>query len=150
MPLSSEVEIVHLQEKMFVGIPVTSSFANHDPRRIDAAKHTLIKRLEEIRDMVNPREYVCLSFVSETLFTYLICMEVNHLAEVPDGMIGFAVPEHTYGRTRSEHDPYDEIHAYLKQNGMNNNKRAMALEVYTFENPQWPDQVDVYIPIESV
>jgi len=149
MNINSEVEVVQLQEKKFVGVAVTSAFANHDPGRVEEAKHVFLNRKDEITEIINPLEYVCLSFTSETLFTYLICMEVTDLKEVPAGMLGFSIPAHKYGKTRSEDDPYAAIHHYLQENGISNNKRAMAIEVYKFEDPQWPNNVDVYIPIED-
>ncbi|WP_123040544.1 GyrI-like domain-containing protein [Cohnella candidum] len=149
MTTSSEVEIIQLPELKFVGIPVTSVFANHDQRRIEKAKQDFLNRIEEIKSIANPSEYVCLGFVSETLFTYLICMEVTELIDVPEGMLGFSIPSHKYGKTRSDEDPYSVIHNYLKQQGMINNKRAVAIEKYKFEDPQWPDKVDVFIPIED-
>ncbi|MNJ73288.1 hypothetical protein D3C77_700650 [compost metagenome] len=76
-------------------------------------------------------------------------MEVSELTGIPEGMLGFTIPAHTYGKGRSEDDPYAVIHDYLQKNGMTNNKRAAALEIYNFENQKWPDQVDVYIPIEE-
>ncbi|RKP57970.1 AraC family transcriptional regulator [Cohnella endophytica] len=151
MFLSQDVEIIHLQEKKFVGIPVTSAFIGigHDPNKIEKVKNEFVSRKEEIKEITNPLEYVCLSFVSESLFTYLICLEVKELIDVPEGMLGFSIPSHKYGKTRSENDPYSVIHNYFNQNGIKNNNRAMSLEIYKFEDPQWPNNVDVYIPIEE-
>lgn len=149
MTISEEVEIIQLPELKFVGIPVTSVFANHDPNRIEKTKKDFLNRVEEIKRIANPPEYVCLGFVSETLFTYLICVEVTELIEVPEGMLGFSIPAHTYGKARSNDDPYSVIHNYFKRHGINNNKRAVALEIYKFEDPEWPNKVDVYIPIEE-
>jgi hypothetical protein len=64
-------------------------------------------------------------------------------------MIGFTLPAHLYARTRSEGDPYEAIHAYLRENGKESLPRAIAFEVYRFDNPKWPDEVDVYIPIKD-
>ncbi|RED66145.1 GyrI-like domain-containing protein [Cohnella lupini] len=149
MTISSEVEIIQMPELKFVGIPVTSVFANHEPERIERAKQAFMERTEEIKRIAKASEYVCLSFVSETLFTYLICIEVTELKEVPNDMIGFIVPAHKYGKARSDGDTYSVIHQYLKEQGLKNNKRALAMEIYKFEDPQWPNKVDVYIPIEE-
>lgn len=56
---------------------------------------------------------------------------------------------HKYGMTRSENDPYADIHTYLKQNGIQSIREALAFEVYKFEDPRWPSNVDVYIPIKE-
>ncbi|MGZ9583743.1 GyrI-like domain-containing protein [Paenibacillus marinisediminis] len=142
-----QVEIIHFQEKKFIGIPVTSSFQAHSPKRIEETKELFLSRKNEIKNVINPNEYVCPHFASEVLFTYLFCMEVSDLVDIPEGMIGFVVPAHTYAKIRSENDPYEVLHTYLKNNGLENNSRAIALEVYQFEDPEWPRKVDVYIPI---
>jgi predicted transcriptional regulator YdeE len=78
----------------------------------------------------------------------MICMEVEDLSEIPDGMIGFTIPPHRYGRTRSKGDPYQVIHDHLKANNIESDIKALALEFYTYESPVWPDSVEVYIPLK--
>ncbi|WP_185929320.1 MULTISPECIES: GyrI-like domain-containing protein [Paenibacillus] len=142
-----QVEIVHLQEKKFIGIPVTSSFQNHDPKRVEATKESFLNRKHEIKNVINSHEYVCPHFSSEVLFTYFFCMEVSTLEDIPEGMIGFTAPPHSYATTRTEKDPYEQIHTYLANNGFENNSKALALEVYQFEDPEWPGKVDVFVPV---
>lgn len=144
-----QVEIVPLDERMFIGIPVTSSFQNHDPGRIEEAKALFLKRRHEITNAIHTERYVCPHFDSETLFTYLFCMEVSRLDNVPEGMIGFKVPGRRYAKTRSEQDPYETIHRFLKQRGLENDPNSISLEVYSFESPVWPGEVDVYVPIKE-
>lgn len=100
----NQVEIVHLQEKKFIGIPVTSSFQNHDPKRVEATKESFLNRKHEIKNVINSHEYVCPHFSSEVLFTYFFCMEVSSLEDIPEGMIGFTAPPHSYATTRTEKD----------------------------------------------
>jgi predicted transcriptional regulator YdeE len=147
--MSDAVEIVKLDQKKLIGIPVTSVFEGHGPRRIEEAKQIFLNRRHEIKNAVNNQEYVCPSFASEAVFTYFFCMEVSEIDEVPDGMLGFTIPAHSYGKTRSDQDPYEAIHAYLRANGMESNMKALALEVYSFDEPQWPSKVDVFVPIKE-
>ncbi|MCD9023624.1 GyrI-like domain-containing protein [Cohnella silvisoli] len=147
--MSNQVKLVSLQEKKFVGLPVTSPFEAHQPERIDEAKQIFIERRHEIKAVVNPNEYVCPHYTSEVLFTYFFCMEVSEITDVPNGMIGFTLPAHTYALTRSDQDPYEVIHSFLRDIGKESNQRALAMEIYSFDNPQWPSQVDVYLPIKE-
>lgn len=144
------IKTVHLEEKKFVGFPVTSSFSFHDPNRIEEAKRQFLERKNEIRDVVNPEEYVCPHFASEVLFTYFYCMEVSALEDIPEGMIGFTIPARNYVTTRANADPYEVLHAYIKDNGIDHHPRALALEVYQFADPEWPGKVDVFVPIKEV
>ena len=143
------VELVLVAEKKLVGIPVTSVFANHNPQRIEEVKSQFLNRRTEIKNVINPEQYLCPSYSSESLFTYLFCLEVFEFDEIPTGMIGFTVPEHKYGKIRTTGDPYESIHQYFRSQGIENNSKAMALEIYQFAKPQWPDNVDVYIPIKE-
>jgi Uncharacterized protein conserved in bacteria len=143
----NQVEIVRLEEKKVTGIPVTCSFQFHDPAAIEEAKQLFLSRRHEIKQVINPHQYVCPHYSSEVSFTYFYCYEVSELAEIPAGMIGFTIPPHTYGTTRSDSDPYEVIHTYLANNGMKNNSKALAMEIYQIEDPQWPSKVDVFVPV---
>ncbi len=109
-------------------------------------KQEFYKRKGEIRNVIHPERYISPSFSSEVLFTYLICMEVEDLSNVPEGMIGFTIPPHRYARVKSKGDPYQDIHNYLDSIGQQSDRRALALEIYHFENPIWPDEAEVLIP----
>ncbi|KIL38998.1 hypothetical protein SD70_22965 [Gordoniibacillus kamchatkensis] len=148
MNLANKVELVELPELKLIGVSVTSPFKGHLPERVEAMKRHFYERKDEIRNAVHPERYLCPSFSSEVLFTYLICMEVSSLTEVPEGMIGFAIPPHRYARTKTAGDPYQVIHEFLAAQGLQADKRALALEEYHFSNPIWPDEAAVYVPVK--
>lgn len=145
----NEVEMVELGELKFVGISVTSSFKGHHPQRIEDAKRIFLNRKDEIQHVLHQDRYVCPHFASEVLFTYFFCMEVSSLDNIPEGMLGFSVPAHKYAKTRSDHDPYQVIQSYLKTNGIENHVRGISFEIYSFDNPEWPKEVDVYMPVRN-
>ncbi|WP_219837779.1 GyrI-like domain-containing protein [Paenibacillus sp. R14(2021)] len=148
MSALEDVKEVTLPERKFIGMALTSAFEAHEPKRVEQLQKLFISRRFEIKGMLNAESYVCPSFVCEQLFTYLFCMEVNQLSVIPDGMIGFTIPEQRYITVRTlDEDPYDVLHAYLNARGLQNNKRGMSLEVYQVHKPQWPNEVDVYVPL---
>ncbi|SDW58028.1 GyrI-like domain-containing protein [Paenibacillus sp. CF384] len=143
-----DVQEVSLPERHYVGMAITSVFANHDPKRVEQHLKAFIARRFEIKQLVDAGSYVCHSFVCDQLFTYLSCMEVRALPAVPEGMIGFTIPPQRYVKVRVEQgDPYELLHAYIKAQGLSSNKRGMAMEVYQIHKPLWPSEVDVYIPL---
>ena len=144
----NKVQLLELPEIKLIGLSITSSFQGHLPEKVDAMKQEFFKRKSEIRSVIHPKRYISPSFTSEVLFTYLICMEVEDLSHVPEGMIGFTIPPHRYARVKSKGDPYQDIHHYLDSIGQNSNRRALALEIYHFENPTWPDEVEVLLPLQ--
>ncbi|MFD0711381.1 GyrI-like domain-containing protein [Paenibacillus sp. GCM10027626] len=147
MSSNNQVLVLDLPEINLVGLYITSPFKGHLPERVENMKQEFYLRKDEIRNVIHPVRYVSPSFSSEVLFTYLICMEVANLSDVPEGMIGFTLPPHRYAKVKSKGDPYQDIHDYLEVNNKQSNKRALALEIYHFENPAWPDEAEVLIPI---
>lgn len=102
MDADHQIQMVDIPEIKLIGLSSTSSFKDNLPERVEAMKQE------------SP------GFTSEVLFTYLICMEVEDLSEVPEGMIGFRIPPHRYAKTKSKGDPYQETHDYLNVNGLQN------------------------------
>ncbi|WP_219837085.1 GyrI-like domain-containing protein [Paenibacillus sp. R14(2021)] len=147
--MSVEIRLVQLKEKKFVGIPCTSAFANHEPERIEAVRLQFMKSRGEIRHVVDPEQFACISFTSEVLFTYSHCLEVDDIDEVPGGMIGFSDPAHDYVVVRAKGDPYEAAYAYLSEIGKIPDKNALFWEEYRFANPIWPDEAWVYVPIKE-
>ncbi|KRE25179.1 GyrI-like domain-containing protein [Paenibacillus sp. Soil522] len=148
MDPENPVQLLEWPEIKLIGLYVTSSFQGHLPEKVDAMKEEFYKRKGEIGSIIHPERYISPSFTSEVLFTYLICMEVEDLSNVPEGMIGFTIPPHRYARIKSKGDPYQDIHNYLDSIGQQSDRRALALEIYHFENPTWPDEAEVLLPLK--
>ncbi|MDQ0885889.1 putative transcriptional regulator YdeE [Paenibacillus sp. V4I9] len=144
---NNQVYEFELPEINLVGMCITSPFKGHLSERVEDMKKEFFRRKDEIRNIIHPERYVSPSFSSEILFTYFVCMEVADITDIPEGMLGFTIPPHRYAKVKSTSDPYRDIHDYLKANNKQNNNRALAFEMYHFENPVWPDEAEVYIPI---
>lgn len=147
MLVEGQVRVLELPEMKLVGLSITSSFVGHDPERVEAMKQEFNRRKDEISHIIHAERYLSPHFSTENLFTYMICMEVEELTNVPEGMLGFAIPAHQYVHVKSKGDPYDELHSYVRNNDLQSNDRALAIEIYQFANSTWPDEVDVYIPL---
>lgn len=145
---NNQIEIVTLEEKHFVGVPMTNVFQRFDPESIKEANRVFLARKSEIRGVLNQYEYVCPHFANDVLFTYIYCMEVAGIEEVPKGMIGFSVPSQQYAKVRSiDQDPYVLIKSYLKEKNLDNNPRSLALEVFRFGEEQNFNNADIYVPL---
>ncbi|WP_340008529.1 effector binding domain-containing protein [Paenibacillus sp. FSL K6-0276] len=142
-----QVRVLELLEMKLIGLSITSSFIGHQPERVEAMKREFYSRKDEISNIIHPERYLSPHFTTENLFTYMICMEVEELTNVPEGMLGFTIPTHQYVHVKSKGDPYDDLHSYVRESDLQSNDRALAIEVYQFANPTWPDEVDVYIPL---
>lgn len=145
---NNQVEIVTLEEKHFVGVPVTVAFQKHDPERIKEANQIFLTRKNEIKGIINEHEYVCPHFANDVLFTYIYCMEVSEISDIPSGMLGFNVSGQRYAKVRStDQDPYALIKSYLQNNGLEYNTRSLALEVFRFGEHQSINNADIFVPM---
>ncbi|MBD0382283.1 GyrI-like domain-containing protein [Paenibacillus sedimenti] len=144
----AKVELLALPQIHMIGIPVTCTFEGDNKRIIEETKKRLLARLPEISNALHPERYVCPHFAAETMFTYIISLEVSDLSHIPEGMMGYTLPAYSYAKTRCSGDPYEAIHTYLQQQGLHSKAKALAFEVYHVDNPKWPEEVDVYVPYE--
>ncbi|MFC5406442.1 GyrI-like domain-containing protein [Cohnella soli] len=146
--METHIEIVTLEDKYFIGVPVTNVFQNFDSARMKEANRLFLEGRKEIKGILNKEEYVCPHFANDILFTYIYSMEVESNIDVPKGMIGFHVPRQRYIKVRSsDQDPYAIGHEYLKENGLENNPKSLALEVFKFGEDQHFNNAVIYIPI---
>lgn len=109
------VQVLELPEMKLIGLSITSSFVGHEPERVEAMKREFNSRKDEISNIIHPERYLSPHFTSENLFTYMICMEVEELTNVPEGMLGFTIPAHRYVQVKSKGDPYEILHTYVRE-----------------------------------
>lgn len=142
------VEVIRLSEKKYVGVPVTVSFENLDQERIRRAKQLFMEQKDKIKYVLQEEQYTCAFLANDVLFTYIYSLEVSQIHEMPVGMIGYTVPEQTYAKVHSPlQDPYDLIHTYLSENGLEADKSSLAFEVFEVGSEEHVHTADVYVPI---
>jgi predicted transcriptional regulator YdeE/catechol 2,3-dioxygenase-like lactoylglutathione lyase family enzyme len=142
-----QVEIVRVEEKCYVGVPVTSSFQN--VVGIGEARQIFMEKKNEIQSIVNKDQYACLHFANNVLFTYVYCMEVSTIDKVPQGMIGFAVPGNRYAKARTKYkEPYGFINTYLSDNQMEKDSSSLAIEIFKFGEKEHYNNADILVPIK--
>jgi predicted transcriptional regulator YdeE len=131
------VEVVELNEKKLVGIRVICSgdqYVNEIPK----ASIKLKERLNEINDLVSPASFVG-AFVagdfSEEEDGYWVCVEVNTLRKVPEGMVSIVVPKQKYavirhmGPNYEIRNTYEKLHKWIEENKFERLLRSWHLEI---------------------
>lgn len=142
------IEIVELEGKQFVGLPVTCSYT--DPSPIGAVQSAFMERRDEILHAANPEKYVCLHFSNEVLFTYIYCMEVSDASKKPEGMITFTLPANTYACIKQPQDePYSTIQKYIAEHGWELNAGTLSMEVFRFGQAESKYNAEIYVPIRT-
>ncbi|WP_051251376.1 GyrI-like domain-containing protein [Paenibacillus harenae] len=153
---AGEVEILTLGEMKFVGFPVNVSFKDGDFSKIGRTKQLFMERKSEIRHAVDPETYWAPWYNCEVMFTYFYCLQVSGLADIPEGMMGFAIPESRYAAVRYEGphpwepSPYALLAEFREANRISAKENGMVLEKYRFDDDCKPGEhisIDVLGPI---
>lgn len=155
-PKEISINRLELPETLFIGLPVNVSFKHGDFSKIGQVKEAFMRRRVEIPNIADSEHYYAPWYNCEIMFTYFYCMQVSSLEQIPEGMMGFAVPAHAYLRAQYDGeypfnpDPYEELQRYREVHGLGHDKSAMVIEKYALANEGLDGRlvVDVYGPIE--
>ncbi|GAE06781.1 hypothetical protein JCM10914_2957 [Paenibacillus sp. JCM 10914] len=105
---------------------------------IPKASFKLKERLNEIHDIISPARLVGAFIVgdfSEEEDGYWVCVEVNEIVQVPEGMVSLIVPEQKYAVIRHEgpnyeiRSTYEKLHRWIEGNNLERLQRAWHLEI---------------------
>ncbi len=116
------MEIINKQSLQVIGIQVIAQ-QDYLFTEIPHAWDILFKRIEEIRGKIDNR-FMDISVKKEgKLCTQLLCIEVNSLSYMPDGMFGMKFPQQKYisfkhtGTIYGVPDSFDKMNKWAKENG---------------------------------
>jgi predicted transcriptional regulator YdeE len=133
----SRVQVVELNEKKLVGIRVVcpgDQYVNEIPK----ASFELKERLNEINDLISPVSLVGAFVVgdfSEEEDGYWVCVEVNEIRKVPEGMVSLVVPKQKYavishkGPNYEIRNTYEKLHKWIEENRFERLQRSWHLEI---------------------
>ncbi|WP_353049464.1 GyrI-like domain-containing protein [Paenibacillus sp. ISL-20] len=92
---------------------------------IPKASVELKERLHEIRDVVKPARLVgafIVEDVTEEEDGYWVCVEVNDMKQVPEGMVSLVIPKQKYAVQRHQgpnyeiRNTYEKLHHWIREN----------------------------------
>lgn len=154
---ASEVTTVKLDEMKMVGFPVNVAFKNGDYSQIEKTKQRFLERKAEIKHVVNPDVYWAPWYNCEVMFTYFYCLQVSELSDIPEGMMGFTIPESLYAAVKYEGphpwepSPYGLLATYREQNGIANKEEGMIIEKFEFAKDCLPGKqlsIEIFTPLK--
>jgi predicted transcriptional regulator YdeE len=154
---ATDVTTIKLGEMKMVGFPVNVAFKGGDFSQIGKTKQRFMERKQEIKHVINPDVYWAPWFNCEVMFTYFYCLQVSELSDIPDGMMGFTIPETLYAAVKYEGphpmdpDPYGLLASYRQENGIVHKEESMIIEKYEFAKDCLPGEeiaVEIFGPIK--
>ncbi|GKU78263.1 GyrI-like domain-containing protein [Paenibacillus sp. L3-i20] len=93
-------------------------------------------------------------FGNEAFATYWACYEVQHLEELPPGMVQLTIPGHRYAMVASSNkrigEGYEQLNAWMTENGLKKHTNAVSIELFYIDEQHWEEQpVELLIPLED-
>ncbi|WGU96455.1 GyrI-like domain-containing protein [Paenibacillus dendritiformis] len=131
------MRVIELKEMKLVGLRVVcpgDQYVNEIPK----ASFVLKERLNEINGALNPVRLIGAFIVgdySEEEDGYWVCVEVNDISLVPEGMVSVVVPKQRYAVIRHKgpnyeiRNTYEKLHHWIEENKLERLQRSWHLEI---------------------
>lgn len=93
-------------------------------------------------------------FGNDVFATYWACYEVQHMEEVPAGMVQFTIPSHRYAMVACSNkrigEGYEQLNAWMQENGFEKRETAVSLELFYIDEHHWEEEpVELLIPLKD-
>ncbi|GAA0358445.1 GyrI-like domain-containing protein [Bacillus horti] len=132
------MKVVELDEMMLVGIRVVcpgDQYVNEIPK----ATLRLKERLSEIENKESPARLIG-AFIagdySDEEDGYWVCVEVNDVSQIPEGMVYIVVPKQSYavvkhkGPNTEIRNTYERLHRWMEEQNLERFHKAWHLEIF--------------------
>jgi predicted transcriptional regulator YdeE len=135
------------------GISYCGPYSNFPDEAIRLQTEFLTRKHELDGRMKSPVLYSP-NFGNEAFATYWACYEVEHLEEVPPGMVQFTIPAHRYAMAGCSNkrigEGYEQLHAYISELGLERQDNAVSLELFYIDDQHLEEEpVELLIPLKD-
>ncbi|MBT2736319.1 AraC family transcriptional regulator [Neobacillus sp. B4I6] len=151
------IQVIEKEEMKVVGISWNGTYSqiNTLPRLFQE----MVNRLEEVSYQTKEPVLIAPFHSRETEFTYYVTTPVEKIDEIPDGMVGFTIPSKNYvfathkGKQEEVENTYQQIYAWMKEYGYEQDHNALSIEVYKEEHKHLYASgelhFDIYLPVKT-
>jgi predicted transcriptional regulator YdeE len=112
-----------------------------------------LTRKHELNDAAKSTILYSPYFGNEVFATYWACYEVQHMEELPPGMVQFTIPEHRYAMVASSTkrigEGYEQLHAWISEMQLEKQENAVSLELFYIEQHLEEEPVELLIPLQG-
>lgn len=156
--ISLDIRVIKKEAFQVVGIPWNGTLAQreHIQRLFTEMEH----RVDEVLCPAEDSVWIAPYHSRETEITYYVTIPVEKIVDVPNGMVGFTIPEKSYlfgnyrGSAADVNDTYINMFAWMREYGYEQDYQALCLEIYQQDfthkdNKEDGLQVDIYLPIKQ-
>lgn len=109
-------------------------------------------RRHELGDNIKSIAVMCPYDGNEVFATYWACHEVEHLEQLPEGMVQFTIPPHRYAMVSCTNkrigEGYEQLKAWMAAERLEKDDHALAIEVYFIDEHLEEGPVELLIPLK--
>ncbi|GGG71149.1 GyrI-like domain-containing protein [Paenibacillus radicis (ex Gao et al. 2016)] len=146
-----ECELITRDVRHFAGFSFSGSFPHSFPAESVKVQQKLGSRKSEFTTDINTDVVFSPYYVCDNLATYFACYEVPEGSAIPEGMVSFKLPGHTYAKVtctnKTIHDGYGHVFDWIQKNGHKQLNGACSIETFYIEEAE-EEKVELFIPVE--
>lgn len=149
-----ECEVVSKEFKL-IGQSITTNFPQSFPDAAIKVQIDFLKRMNEVKNCINQKILLSPYMCNDIIATYFACLEVDEIAEVPEGMVGFTIPSMKYAKVSCSNKTidkgYSKIFEWMNENGYSQKwyNKSFPIEIYYLEEGAEEEMVEILIPINE-
>lgn len=148
-----ECEIVSKEFKL-IGQSITANYPQSFPNAAIEVQVEFLKKVDEIKNCKNKKVLLSPYMCNDIMATYFACLEVEEIADVPEDMVGFAIPLMKYAKVSCSNKTidkgYSKIFEWMGENGYSQKwyDKSFPIEIYYLEGAE-EEIVEILIPINE-
>lgn len=150
--------MIEREEMKVVGIAWNGTYSQME--QLPFLFETMKLRYDEVLLQKNQNIFIAPFHGRETELTYYVTVPVEEVNFVPEGMVGFTIPEKNYvfcthkGTAAEIEHTYRRIEAWMEDYGYEQDYQALSLEVYesSINKSDFSDEIikfEIYIPVKK-
>jgi predicted transcriptional regulator YdeE len=144
-------ELIKRDASHFAGFSFSGPFPQSFPSEAVKVQQQLGSRKSEFSPSINTDVVFSPYYVSDNLATYFACYEVPEGIAIPEGMVSFKLPGHTYAKVnctnKTIRDGYGHIFDWIQKQGFKPLNGACSIEIFYVEEAD-EERVELFIPVE--
>lgn len=153
-----DIRVIEREEIKVVGIAWNGLYSQ--VKQIPQLFTCLENRIDEVLYQKNDHLFIAPFHCRETELTYYVTVPVEEISLVPEGMVGFTIPEKHYifcthyGTASEIAHTYQRIKGWMEDYGYEQDHQALCLEVYNAsikENQNLQEKIhfEIYVPVKT-
>ncbi|MDQ6419043.1 GyrI-like domain-containing protein [Paenibacillus sp. LHD-117] len=114
----------------------------------------ILARKHELNEAVKSTVLYCPYHGNEAFATYWACFEVQHLEELPPGMVQLTIPAHRYAMVACSNkrigEGYEQLKTWMGEQRLQKHDSAVSLELFYIDEQHWEEEpVELLIPLQD-